>query len=393
MTRFPVVNGLTLLVLGLSLAATTAEAKEGGPAAGAAEAKTPADAALLPLPRVPNKVSELLQDRNFAEAIKAIDEASKAKDAPRDYLAYLKGRALHLSGQYDAAIEQFAALEKQYPKSDWARRARFGKAVALARKGDFRSAELIYRREVEYLLSATRKQEIADLYLEFADSYFKPKDEVQHKPDYQKALDFYLKALEVGSQNDRRDEIELQAARCYQLLNQLPEAAKRYAQFVKDHSDSKLIIEARFRLGEVQLAQNQPEEARRTWQDLLAAHGTGKSEQIAEAAYNLSLTYGIPNPQSDENLALGVAALESFLKNYSDHKLAPQAHLRIAESYIARGRYDDGACEAQWRSSYGSSRSRRHFRASMRRRSTGAHRSRATRCRRDLASHQHIRSA
>ena len=68
---------------------------------------------------------------------------------------------------------------------------------------------------------------------------------------------------------------------------------------------------------------------------------TAKSERIAEAAYNLSLTYGIPNPQSDENLALGVAALESFLKNYPDHKLAAQAHLRIAESYIARGRYED----------------------------------------------------
>ena len=186
----------------------------------------------------------------------------------------------------------------------------------------FRSAELIYRKEVEYLLSAARKQEIADLYLEFADAYFKPKDEVQHKPDYQKALDFYLKALEVGPQNERREEVELQAARCYQLLNQLPEAAKRYSQFVKDHPDSQHDIEARFRLGEVQLAQNQPEEARRTWQDLLAAHGSAKSERIAEATFNLSLTYGIPNPQTDENLSLGVAALEAFVSKYPDHKLA-----------------------------------------------------------------------
>ena len=99
-------------------------------------------------------MSELLQDRNYAEAIKAIDEAVKGQDASRDYLGYLKGRALELSGQYDAAVDQFTALEKQFPKSDWARRARFGKAVAFARKGDFRSAELIYRAEVEYLLSA-----------------------------------------------------------------------------------------------------------------------------------------------------------------------------------------------------------------------------------------------
>src|SRR5438874_741563 len=191
MTRFPFVNGLAMVVL-ISLAAVAADTKDAGPGDAG---KKGAEAALVPLPQVPAKVSELMQDRRFAEAIKAIDEAAKAADAPRDYLAYLKGRALHLSGQSDAAVEQFIAIGKQFPKSEWARRARFGMAVALARKGDFRSAELIYRKEVEYLLSTARKQEIADLYLEFADAYFKPKDEVQHKPEYQKALEFYLKAL------------------------------------------------------------------------------------------------------------------------------------------------------------------------------------------------------
>ena len=78
----------------------------------ATDGKSANEAALVPLPHVPAKVSELMQDRNYAEAIKAIDEAAKAKDAPRDYLAYLKGRALQLSGQLDAAIEQFTAMEK-----------------------------------------------------------------------------------------------------------------------------------------------------------------------------------------------------------------------------------------------------------------------------------------
>ncbi len=345
MKRLFTVNGLLLCVLGLSLATLAGETK-----APVARSETghnnAAESPIVPLPRVPVAVSELMQDHKYAEAIKAIDAAVAdknlaEKDAPRDYLAYLKGRALHLSGQFDAAVEQFTAMQKQFPNSDWARRARFGKAVSLARKGEFRAAEMIYRTEVEYLLSAARKQEIADLYLEFADAYFKPKDEVQHKPDYQKALDFYLKALEVGPNNARRAEVELLAARCYQLLGKLPDAAARYAQFIKDHADLPSVIEARFRLGEVQLAQNQPEEARRTWQDLLAAHADAKSDLIPQAAFNLSETFGLPNPGSDENLNLGVASLESFLKNYPDHKLAPQAFLRIAESYIARGRYED----------------------------------------------------
>ena len=47
MTRFPFVNGLALLVLGLSLVAMAAETKEASPATGAAEAKSPADASRI----------------------------------------------------------------------------------------------------------------------------------------------------------------------------------------------------------------------------------------------------------------------------------------------------------------------------------------------------------
>ena len=162
-------------------------------------------------PLVADKIREAMQDRRYADAVKAIDEAAQAKDAPRDYLLYLKGRALHLDGKYDDAIAVFDQLGKEFPKSPWARRARFAKAVSLARKGDFRSAELIYRAEAEYLLSTDRKQQIADIYLEFADTYFKPPKEEQ-KPDYAKALEFYKKALETGAKPEKQIEIELRSA-------------------------------------------------------------------------------------------------------------------------------------------------------------------------------------
>src|SRR5262249_18245727 len=44
---------------------------------------------------------------------------------------------------------------------------------------------------------------------------------------------------------------------------------------------------------------------------------------------------------SDEDLGLGVAALDAFLKKYPTHKLAGDAQVRIATSYMHRGRYDD----------------------------------------------------
>src|SRR4029077_19662828 len=102
---------------------------------------------------------------------------------------------------------------------------------------------------------------------------------------------FYNKALEVGPQPEKRAEVELLAARCYQSLGNLQEAANRFAQFSKDHATHALDVEARYLLGECQLGLGQREEARRTWQDLLAAYSDDKSPRIAVATFNLSQTY------------------------------------------------------------------------------------------------------
>jgi uncharacterized protein YfaS (alpha-2-macroglobulin family)/TolA-binding protein len=326
-------------VLALAVAAAThfALAQE------AADPKTPKEAPVLaPEPEAPVAVRQAMQDRNFDAAVKAIDAAMAGEGANKDYLAYLKGRALHLAEKYDEAIARFDTIEKEFPKSEWIRRARFGMAVSLARKGDFRAAELIYRREAEYLLSADRKQEIANLYLDFAQTYFKPPKEEQ-KPDYQKALGFFQNALAVGPKPEKKREVEMLVAECYFNLGNFAEAARLYDKFVKDYPDAPELVEAKFRLGESQLKQGQLAEARRTWQDLLAAHADNKSPRIAEATFNLSLTYSMPNPPSDEDLGLGVAALDAFVKKYPDHKLASTAHLRIAQAYVNRGRPEEAA--------------------------------------------------
>ena len=235
------------------------------------------------------------------------------------------------------------------PKGGGPAGRKFGRAVSLARKGDFQSAEKIYREQAAWLLSLDRKQELAGIYLEFADAYFKPAPEQQleQQPDYEKALQFYNQALEVGPQPEKRAEVELLAARCYQALGKLQEAAVRFARFSKEHPDSELDLEARYRLGECQLGQNQLEEARRTWQDLLAAYAGDKSPRVAEAAFQLSQTWRLPRPQSDEELELGVASLKSFLEQFPEHKLAGKAFLRIASSYMSRGRFDEAVASIQ----------------------------------------------
>ena len=144
--------------------------------------------AIAAVPEVPRDVRELMQDRKYDEAVAAIDALLKQKkdDLPRDYLGYLKGRALHLADKYEQAIVAYDTMAKSFPESPWVRRARLAKGVSFARKGDFRAAELAYRAEAEFLLSLDRKQEIAEIYLEFADAFSNPPqfvvERVRHQP-------------------------------------------------------------------------------------------------------------------------------------------------------------------------------------------------------------------
>ncbi|MCL4190378.1 MAG: tetratricopeptide repeat protein, partial [Thermoguttaceae bacterium] len=49
----------------------------------------------------------------------------------------------------------------------------------------------------------------------------------------------------------------------------------------------------------------------------------------------------MPDPQNDEQLTLGLAALDAFLERFPTHELAGQAHLDAARSLVARGRHQD----------------------------------------------------
>ncbi len=248
-------------------------------------------------PQFAADIGQAMQDRDYKNAIGKIDEALKDEEAPRDYLTFLKGRAYHFQQRYDEAIQVFDQFARDFPESPWARRVRFAKAAAYARLNGFRDAEMIYRTEAEYLLSTDRKQEIAEIYLQFAHRYFQHDDESK-SPDYQKALTFFEKAIEVAPDSKTRPETELLVGQCFQNLENWDEAINRFTQFVEKHSDHKLDIEARFRLGKCQHQQGQHDEARRTWQDLLATHEDAASPLVAEAAYHLALTFQLPQPPS-----------------------------------------------------------------------------------------------
>ncbi len=309
------------------------------------------------LPVLPAEIHEALQDRDFAKAVELIDAALKeAKTNAKDYLLYLKGRALTDQKQYDQALETFLKLEKDYPKSDWLSRSRFGRAEVFQRKRDYQKAGEIYQAEAQRLLSDGRRDELTGIYLEFAKRYFEgvpvagPTSE--KKPDYQLALTYYQESLKLRPSLKLRQEIELKIARCHQELGQFDQAIAAYEKFLKDYASPKtddrlnapadLEIEARYRLGKTQLAQGHSADARKTWQDFLRSPLAKKADKdrIAQITYELAHTFGVPSPGSESAMELGVAALERFLKEFPQHKLAAKAQLEIAQSYIAFRRFD-----------------------------------------------------
>ena len=84
-------------------------------------------------------------------------------------------------------------------------------------------------------------QEMAEIYLEYADALFKPADK-EEKPDYAKAGEYYQQALDMGLTPQRRAEVELQLAHCHQESKQYGTAINTLSRLINDHPDSPLVV-------------------------------------------------------------------------------------------------------------------------------------------------------
>ena len=242
---------------------------------------------------------------------------------------------------------------------------------------NYQQAAQVYQAEAGRLLSRERKDELAAIYLEFADLYYDgipaadPSAEPVH--DYAQALVYYQQALTLGPSLAVRQRVEFRIARSFLETAQHQLAADAYQRFIASYGDDdtpeadraneEMLTEARFRLGDVLLAMGQREEARRTWQDMIREQAAADAVAVAvvddadaaeadedvededfviKAKYRIAHTFGFPNPSSTVDLELGVAAASEFIAAYPDHELAPQAELEIAQSFLHLGRQVDG---------------------------------------------------
>jgi uncharacterized protein YfaS (alpha-2-macroglobulin family) len=314
--------------------------------------------ALTQLPAISQAIHNALQSRDFAKAVEVLDAEISRPDAKAvDYLLYLKARAQTELKQYPEAEDIFQQIEQDYPNSTWISRARFGRAHLHVLQQDYEAAGKIYQAEAERLLSRDRKDELAQIYLEFADRYYEgipAKDPSQaKKPDYQQALTYYQEALKLGPTEQLEEKVRFRIASCLDKLNNANEAISAYREYLKSYADKEIendaerqlrLAEVPYRLGVVYLNSGQRPLARKSWQDFLRKWQDGDpspeiKEFLAKANYKIAHSWGVPQPNNVSDLELGIAAARDFLKHWPDHKLAPKAELEIAQSYSHFGRY------------------------------------------------------
>ncbi|MBM3333069.1 tetratricopeptide repeat protein, partial [Candidatus Sumerlaeota bacterium] len=288
------------------------------------------------------KVDLALGDRAYSDAV-ALLETEAAKSPRNEDVLLLKLATAHeLNRDFDKAIAALDRLLEKFPKSEWARKARFRKAQVLAAQKQWDKAQAVAGREIRYLVSNDRKMELAETYLNYAQKALKPADP-DKKPDYEKARVFFEKALDLGITGEKAEEVRFRIGLCHIELGQLDQAIARLDTFAKDHPRSKWAATA---LGHLALARQRKGEAVRArvhYRDLIADYAD--TPEAATAHYQIAETYGIPNPANDESLELGVKALREFVAKYPDHARALQADFQIGQCYQNRGRADQAIAE------------------------------------------------
>lgn len=313
-------------------------------------------------------------DREYSRAIKQLDTLIAGGGEERqDYLLYLKCLGQFYEKDFSSAIANCERFLSKYKESDWHWKAIFLKAQCHLRLKQFREAEEIYETEAKRLLSSARKEEVASAYVRFAEALSrKPaKDELDAPPpNYEKAYNLYNKATELEIGRDLQDDVKFQLGRMRQLDGKHGKAIREYRGYLsrfdpdwlgpvdsprrqkKLYAENPIqpgrhIYSARHNLAASQLARGQHQRARINLEDLLSLLPETEDGLIRDSQFLITRTYGIPNPQTDADLELGVKSAKSFLSSFpGDIRSAPLAY-EIAEAYQNRGRSEEASSAYQ----------------------------------------------
>ncbi|MEZ5963421.1 MAG: MG2 domain-containing protein [Planctomycetota bacterium] len=283
---------------------------------------------------------EALIRRRYGDAVVALQQAlAEATPQDRERVLLLLGSAQHLAGDGAGATTTYRRLVEEAPTGYLRAKARFRLADTLAASGAQRDASVIYREEVERLISEQRKEEVAETYLGLAEKALQAT-----KPDFARAVTFFDLALDLGLSPDKARATRLRAADARLSEGNAQDAIARLQPLVRELDLAHGKLKAMLLLGQAKRAANDRAGARATFADLIAL--ARDSEEAAEAAYLTTLAFGVPAPEA-RDVDRAVAALAAFAQTYPGHPKAKVAQFLVAECLRHVGRSD--AALAQYR--------------------------------------------
>lgn len=323
------------------------------------------------------KAEDLMQKGAYSQAYNLL-EKEPIPEIKEQYSLWLKALALYKIPDLDKALEICLSSMKRGDKNPWIYKIRFLAADIYLKKKDFEKAEKIYQEEATRLLSGNRKEEIAGIYIQFAEKLsYKPRAEELDlpKPNYSKAYSFYKKVLDLEIGLSLKEEVQFKMALMRELSKSYSYAINEYKSYLREFDpdwfemgsgytgDSKKvdykgthIPEARYRLADSMIKYGSLQNARTEIENLFAYldNAKGKNQKIpsGDKFYRLAMrrlpaTYKFPSPPSDGDMENGIAVIDNFLSKYPEDSSAVTLAWQRVSALKYRGRGDE-AIKSAW---------------------------------------------
>ncbi|MBM4130508.1 tetratricopeptide repeat protein [bacterium] len=276
---------------------------------------------------------DLLIQRQYKEAAAALQAVlPQAAPAERDRVLYLLGKARLLAGDAEGAVASFTQLQQETTSPLLAAGA-FEQARAYERQGRHRQAAEIYRDRIASLIGLDRKEELAGTYLGLAELAL-GKDPADHA----RAATFFELALDLGLLPARSRAVRLKLAESYLATGKHAPAIERLQPLIEEMEPDQGRLRAMLVLGRARLQANDRAGARAVLRDLRALRP--EAPESGDAAYEIALSYGVPQPAAAD-LERAVSALRELQQKHPLHPQAKVALFLEAQCHQNLGRGDD----------------------------------------------------
>lgn len=289
---------------------------------------------------------EALTDRRYDEAARLLAQAASPGQERADEAQLLLGHALLGAKKYDDALAAYEKLLRDFPNSPWRKKAVFKKGDVFIAQKQWDKAATIYEPELDYIVSDDRKEQVAEIYLKYANQYFEPPQKTKDdtpQPNYAKAKVLFQKSLEIGLTPKKTEEVTLRIALSDFRAGRYAEAITTLRDLLTKYPQGAQVEEAKYHLGLSYLRSGNDREARKIFRDFLRDYPSAKRR--IDVAWALAETYHVPNPRDSKELQLGIQALRDLIRDFAESQKALTASYYIGLSLFNQARYEDAVKE------------------------------------------------